>query len=412
MQRVIRNFLGKHNQRTKNPDVDFNSQVPGGGHMEIEGSEEVLVRIPRAVVHLVDGEESVEVGRGEFSLIKLLQGTTGLAILAKVGDDLRWPVTKDEPTVKMDSGHYLFSIRPPLNVAADEDETADSAKFCSGGGCEMLNYGVTFEGAEGLDLLDRSLEQHACFSLPKDGGKPVNEGKYGEKPKKEKAGAEYWADLTPKVGDYNSILAKAIAAGSGQIIKGLFRCSSTYSSQVQKGGGFIRSRTMAKNKTSDARANKSSEISPRTRRNIKRVKKLSRMTEKMSENVLKGVITASSAVTTPIITSKPGKKFFAMMPGEVLLASLDAFNKVLDALELLGREALSANSEATTGVIAHRYGEDAGEVTQDAFEATGHALGAALNVTKMRKAINPLRKGNVSTAIIKSSDRSVSKAQK
>ena len=44
----------------------------------------------------------------------------------------------------------------------------------------------------------------------------------------------------PRVEDYNSVVGKAIAAGFGQIIKGIFLCNNAYASQVQKGGAFIR----------------------------------------------------------------------------------------------------------------------------------------------------------------------------
>ena len=49
----------------------------------------------------------------------------------------------------------------------------------------------------------------------------------------------YWTALAPGVEDYNSVVGKAIAAGFGQIIKGIFLCSNAYASQVQKGGAFI-----------------------------------------------------------------------------------------------------------------------------------------------------------------------------
>lgn len=59
------------------------------------------------------------------------------------------------------------------------------------------------------------------------------------------------------------------------------------------------------------------------------MKKLSRMTEKLSENVLAGVVTVSGAVIGPMVGSKAGHKFFRMLPGDVLLASLDAFSMAI-----------------------------------------------------------------------------------
>lgn len=57
------------------------------------------------------------------------------------------------------------------------------------------------------------------------------------------------------------------------------------------------------------------------------MRKLSRATEKLSKTMLNGVGVVSGSVMAPIVKSKPGKAFFSMVPGEVLLASLDALSK-------------------------------------------------------------------------------------
>lgn len=57
------------------------------------------------------------------------------------------------------------------------------------------------------------------------------------------------------------------------------------------------------------------------------MRKLSKMTEKLSKTMLDGVGIATGAVMAPMIKSQAGKKFLAMVPGEVLLASLDAVSK-------------------------------------------------------------------------------------
>jgi len=372
----------------------------GGG----DSTEETCVRIPgEAVVNLVEaGEEvsdSVRLGSGEFSIVRLVQGNTGIALFVKVGKNLRWPLTKDEPTLKLDSRHYLFSIRlPPDEEAADKDST------------EMLNYGVTFADEEDLDSLDSFLEQHTCLSLPAESISSTRASRCPcirwwkrLNPRLGNYEAAYWTALAPRVEDYNSVVGKAIAAGSGQIIKGLFLCTNAYASQVRKGGEFVRNRVRKTAAVAGDEKKKSNhaKISPGTKRNIRRVKKLSRMTENMSENVLAGLITVSGAVTAPVLGSKAGQKFFRMLPGDVLLASLDAFNKVLEAAEVAGKDALSATSEVTVEIIAHRFGEDAGEMTHDTFAVAGHAIGTAWNVIKIRKTINPATNGTISAAALK-----------
>lgn len=51
------------------------------------------------------------------------------------------------------------------------------------------------------------------------------------------------------------------------------------------------------------------------------------MTEKLSKSLLNGVGIVSGSVMSPVLKSQPGKAFLKMLPGEVLLASLDAVSE-------------------------------------------------------------------------------------
>lgn len=51
------------------------------------------------------------------------------------------------------------------------------------------------------------------------------------------------------------------------------------------------------------------------------------MTEKMSKSLLDGIGVATGSIVAPLAKSQTGKAFLAMVPGEVLLASLDALSK-------------------------------------------------------------------------------------
>jgi hypothetical protein len=57
-----------------------------------------------------------------------------------------------------------------------------------------------------------------------------------------------------------------------------------------------------------------------------RVKRVSKMTEKVANGVLSGVIKVSGFFTSSVANSKVGKKFFSLLPGEIVLASLDGFS--------------------------------------------------------------------------------------
>jgi Senescence-associated protein len=61
--------------------------------------------------------------------------------------------------------------------------------------------------------------------------------------------------------------------------------------------------------------------------NLCRVRKLTEMTEKMSASLLDVVVSVTGSITAPLFQSKAGKSFLSMVPGEVLLASLDAISK-------------------------------------------------------------------------------------
>ena len=216
-----------------------------------------------------------------------------------------------------------------------------------------------------------------------------------------------WIEYAPAIADYNNFLSKAIAGGTGQFVKGIFKCSNAYSNQVQKGGEMTLTQAMAektKTKSTSAKerggnSNAGSTKKSRLNKSIKRVRKLSKMTEKMSKVMLDGVGLVTGSVVGPVVRSQSGKALLAMVPGEVILASLDAVNKVLDAAEAAEKQALSATSAATARMVSQRFGESAGEATEDALATAGHCASTAWNVFKIRKAINPA--SSVSSGVLR-----------
>ena len=56
------------------------------------------------------------------------------------------------------------------------------------------------------------------------------------------------------------------------------------------------------------------------------------MTEKVAVGVLSGVVKVSGFFTSSVANSKVGKKFFGLLPGEIVLASLDGFSMWLFSL--------------------------------------------------------------------------------
>ncbi|KAL5572553.1 hypothetical protein UlMin_022150 [Ulmus minor] len=340
---------------------------------------EIILQIPESRVHLMDDGQAIELANGQFTITRILDENVSLATIIKVGEDLQWPLTKDEPVLKLDALSYLFSL--PINDG------------------EALSYGVSFSGyySGSLSELDSFLKENSCFS-----GVNVN-----------RSNGVDWKEFAPRVENYNNFLAKAIVGGTGQIVKGIFKCSNAYANQVHKGGemtltrgvedknGFTKQESFSSNTTA---------ISTKTNgvnKSLKRVRKLSKMTEKISKSLLNGVGLASGVVIAPVMKSQAGKAFFNMVPGEILLASLDAVNKVLDAVEVAEKQTFSATSGAATRMVSNRFGESAGEATGEVLATAGHCANTAWNIFKIRKALNPA--SNVSTSVLKNAAKSAKK---
>jgi spartin len=225
----------------------------------------------------------------------------------------------------------------------------------------------------------------------------VNEGNkdYGGKlvPKKVLSGEEqqvtvteenqsaFWTTMAPNVDDYGSSAARAIATGSGHVIRGIFWVRDSTVAQLESGTLYLQSKMNPLDKPSN--------ISPRTLRNLKRVRDMSRATENVARSVLLGIVKTAGFFSGSLIKSRAGKKVFKLMPGEVALVSLDAFGKLFDAVEKATSDVLESTSLMTQNVIAHRYGESAGQVTQDTFATAGHVVATAWTVAKLRNALNP-----------------------
>ncbi|CAN1307660.1 Protein EARLY-RESPONSIVE TO DEHYDRATION 7, chloroplastic [Linum perenne] len=316
--------------------------------------EDLLIRIPGAIVHLIEKDRSVELACGD-----------------------------------LDISHYFFTLRVPSGSQEFDDEEL------------LLNYGVTFasKGQEALlKRFDEVLESFSAFTVQEvandkiEGSEMIDgtvarettpeEFSKGGKKKElmKESSAAYWTVIAPNVEDYSSSLARMIAAGSGHVIKGILWCGDVTADRLKWGNDFF----LRKLKKGEAVA-----VRPGTLRRIKRVKKLTKMSENVALGILTGVVKVSGFFTSPIVNSKVGKKFFSLLPGEIVLASLDGFNKICDAVEVAGKNVMSTSSVVTTGLVSHKYGEQAGKATNDGFDAAGHAIGTAWAVFKIRKALNP-----------------------
>ncbi|XVF15939.1 hypothetical protein REPUB_Repub09cG0198900 [Reevesia pubescens] len=350
-----------------------------------EAVEEVLIKIPGAILNLIDKSYSVDLACGDFTVIRLWQGQNIVAVFARVADEIQWPLTKDEAAVKLDDSHYFFSLRLPKEADSsdsDDDDNKNRKNKTSGDGSDLLNYGLTF-ASKGQEYLlrefDGILQSYSCFTVQKveNKGEEVLDGAVlaakemspadmkSETKKKvmEEKCAAYWTTLAPNVDDYSGKAAKMVATGSGHLIKGILWCGDVTVDRLKRGNEVLKNRMSP--------AEKNAEISPETLRRIKRVKKMTKMTQKVANGVLSGVVKVSGIFTSSVANSKVGKKFFGLLPGEMVLATLDGFNRICDAVEVAGKNVMSTSSTVTTELVNQKYGEKAAEATNEGLVLQG-----------------------------------------
>ncbi|OMO93741.1 hypothetical protein COLO4_16704 [Corchorus olitorius] len=108
-----------------------------------------------------DNFQHLERKKNEISSNTQYPGNNIVAVFARIGDEIQWPLAKDEPVVKLDTSHYLFTLRVPSNGSFEEGKDSKGTE-------EVLNYGLTIaaKGQEGLlKELNRVLETYSCFSV-------------------------------------------------------------------------------------------------------------------------------------------------------------------------------------------------------------------------------------------------------
>ncbi|KAJ0040654.1 hypothetical protein Pint_28467 [Pistacia integerrima] len=215
------------------PDSDQYGATKPSAPPEPQSVEETLIKVPGVILHLIDKSYSVELACGDLKIIRLVQEENTVAVLASVADEIQWPLGKDEATVKLDDSHYFFSIGfPPDSDTGDDTNVKDS---------DLLNYGLTIasKGQENLlKELDGILQAYSCFSVQKVSAK----AKGKKKEVMEKQCAAYWTTLAPNVEDYSGTAAKLIAAGSGQLIRGILWCGDVTVDRLKWGNEVLKKR--------------------------------------------------------------------------------------------------------------------------------------------------------------------------
>lgn len=250
-----------------------------------ESTEEILLTIPGAILHLIDKQYSVELATGDLLILRICQDENTVAVLACIDDTTQWPLTKDLASVKLDQSHYFFAFPAPKESdsgsSSGEDETSEkkTKKTASENDyMDALSYGLTVasKGQEGLlkeldvilgtycNFQVHRVEEKAATVLGGGVASEVTPADLGVEKKREileERCAAYWTTLAPNVEEYSSSTARMVAMGSGQLIKGILWCGDVTADRLKWGNEILKKRM-----TTGAKA----EIDPQTLKRIKR----------------------------------------------------------------------------------------------------------------------------------------------
>ncbi|KAF7059391.1 hypothetical protein CFC21_066304 [Triticum aestivum] len=100
--------------------------------------------------------------------------------------------------------------------------------------------------------------------------------------------------------------------GADNLAKGILWCGEMTVERLRWGNEVLRKRIQP----GDAEAEPCKLI---------QVKKVTKMSEKVAAGILSGVVKVTGYFTGSLANSEAGKKFFNLLPGEIVLASLDGF---------------------------------------------------------------------------------------
>ncbi|CAM6018668.1 unnamed protein product [Sphagnum balticum] len=349
------------------------------------GSEvELVKRVSGAQLFLVDVEESVLMQCGEFSLRLLKQTHSPLAaVVASVGE-VQWPVGKDAPILKVWNRRYTFAL-------------------------PGLVYGLSFPDSTPpavLQQLESVMDQYCTFEIHQVAAHEqqnmniATNVKIGQRAAGDAASiGKYWTAVAPDVQTTSATIAKQICSTSSIVADSILMGGDWVSLSIQQAGGAA-AYVMKSKVGGDQMQN------PRILKRIQQARRMSAVAKLMSKTLLKGAIRVSAHVATGLgldhhqadantstirTGTSAGSAAAAAAAGgggsrkhpSVAVASVDAFAKVVEAVETAGKSVYAATKAVGTDLVQQTFGTDAGELVQDGFGVVGNAIDTAWTLNKL-----------------------------
>ncbi|CAK9208026.1 unnamed protein product [Sphagnum troendelagicum] len=360
-----------------------------------QGSEvELVKRIRGAQLFLVDGEESVLMQCGDFSirLLKQAHPSPLAAVVASVGQ-VQWPVGKDAPILKVWNRRYTFAL-------------------------PGLVYGLLFPEIETpaivLQQLESVMDQYCTFQIHQEIAYAAQRQIAANRGRD--FAAKYWTAVAPDVETMSSRIARQICSTSTIVVDSIMMAGEWASLGIQQAGGaanFVKRKLSVVAAAAAAAGGDDHVIMQKNPRILKRIQQAQRMSavaKLMSKTLLKGAISVSTHVATGLAdlnhvhddapaslsgaqlghqtsSAAAGLVESAAFPGaakpSVAVASVDAFAKVVEVVETAGKSLYAATKAVGTNLVQQRFGTDAGQMMQDSFGVVGNAIDTAWTLNKL-----------------------------
>lgn len=296
------------------------------------GSENELLRIRGAQLCLIDGEESVIIQSGDFAFHVIKQSQSPLAAVVGLVGDFQWPVGKDSPVIKVGTKKYSFALSrlPVYGLVLPGNTPVEAEQSLEG----LLQQYSTFEThpevSDGIENSDQTawLAAHVMPDVP-----------------------EYWTTVAPKVESISAKIAQKIHSGSSSSSTSSSSSSSAVWSEVElswSGGttsnGGKDDDNNNNNNTMSSPARKGApgiagQTSTRMMKRIQQARRMSAVAKLLSKTLLRGAINANRHVA-PLVADLSGSSPMTDDFTGMVVASVDAFSKVVEAVETGARSIL------------------------------------------------------------------------
>ncbi|CAK9857996.1 unnamed protein product [Sphagnum jensenii] len=274
------------------------------------GSETDVVKISGAQLFLIDRGESVLMQKGDFSLRLVKQEHSPLAAIVAAVGEVQWPIGKDAPALKVWNRHYTFAL-PGLMV-----------------------YGLLFPAetpVEVLQQLEAVMNHYCTFEVHQEIAAAARHQISGSDGRSNMA--DYWTAMAPDVESTSLKIAQQI-------------CSKSSIAVAADHGSITTTHSIR------ASAEVVGRGVPRMLKRMQQARRMSAIAKIMSMSVLKGAIDASQHVASCSVGLDVNATDISNMSdhfssGDVAVASVDAFAKLVEAVETAGNSVYGMTSAAT-----------------------------------------------------------------